>query len=282
MPRKIELWTTGGNGPGAGWDPWIELRSSDSGFSIWQLDSDHQLRNVKSFSQPLSWREATYALRASSKYGLQALDSDNGDDFFKRIDVDGLVPWQADMLRLAWVNYENTRNDVLVLLLNLDDDQIYKLWSALGSFVKPDALSKLRQFKDLQEQYGLMGLDLVERIAKELRLKKAPSLEEFLTEIDGVLERIDLAQAKAIEPFAIFINEITERFSRSLKASKNDIASPSQAEIAHQMHREKCEAFRNYLKDFVLKMRRQPEGEHDIPRVGKIDLGLLHVPHVSK
>ena len=129
MSRKIELSATGGGGPGAGWDARAELRPLNGGFVVWQLDADNRLRKVKTSSRPLSWREATKALRASSKYGLCADDSGDGDTIFKGIYVDGVVPWQADMLRLAWVTYEKTSDDVLKPLLKLPDDQIKKFGS---------------------------------------------------------------------------------------------------------------------------------------------------------
>lgn len=263
MSRKIELSTAGGGGPGAGWVARAELRPLNRGFVVWQLDADNRLRKVKTCSRPLSWREATKALRASSKIGLLAENADDGDTFFKGIYVDGVVPWQADMLRLAWVTYEKASDDVLKPLLKLPDDQIKKLWFALGSFVKPDALRKLRLFVNLQKTFGLVGVNLVKRIAKEIGLTKGPSIGTFVTTIDSVLERLEEAR---LEPFAAFIHETTERFSKSLETPRTFITG--------SIHLEKCDVVRKYLEDFVLRTGRQPKGKHEIPGVGKINLGF--------
>ena len=133
MSRKIQLSCTG-------WNARAELRPSDGGFAVWAVDADERFREVSRWPRPLSWREAANALRTTSQYGLHALGSEDGDEFFQEISVDGqVVPWQADMLRLAWVNYDDASDNVLEPLLKLDDDQIRELWSALGSFVELEA-----------------------------------------------------------------------------------------------------------------------------------------------
>jgi hypothetical protein len=193
-----------------------------------------------------------------------ALSAKDGEAFLQDIDVNGVVPWQADMLRLAWVTLEETRDDLLVPLLKLDDDQIRELWSHLGSFRVPAALEKLREFVKLQEEYGLMGLELVERVAKDIGLEKAPSLEEFLTMIDSIPDRIEEARALALQPFAASINEAVDRFSKLLP--------PPHSFITGMTYSEKCAAFQKYLEDFALKSGKELQGQHDIPGVGTVDL----------
>jgi hypothetical protein len=269
MSRTITLSCSGGRGgPGAGWSATAELRPTDGGFAVWQTDATGRLRRVKRCSRPLFWREAAYALRASSLYGLQAFSPDDADEFFQHIDVDGvLVSWQADMLRLAWITLEETSDDLLEPLLKLDDDELRELWSRLGSFRVPIALEKLREFVKLQEEYGLSGLELVERIAKDIRLEKAPSLDEFLHMIDSIPDRIEESRALALEPFAASINDTVDRFSKSLPQPHSFITGMT--------YSEKSLSFRKYLEDFVFKSGKEPEGKHDIPGVGTVDLGLL-------
>jgi len=171
------------------------------------------------------------------------------------------------MLRLAWITLEEASDDLLVPLLKLDDDQIRELWSHLGSFRVSAALEKLREFVKLQEEYGLLGIELVERIAKDIGLEKTPSLDEFLTIIDSIPDRIEESRALALEPFAASINDTVDRFSKSLPQPHSFITGMT--------YSEKCLAFRKYLEDFVLRGGKAPQGKHDVPGVGTVDLGLL-------
>jgi hypothetical protein len=267
MSRKIELSFTGG-GPGGGWNARVELRPFDGGFAVWAVDADERFREVSRWPRQLSWREAANALRATSQYGLQALGAEDGDGFFQGISVDGqVVPWQADMLRLAWVNYDDASDDVLEPLLKLDDDQIHELWSALGSFVEPAELGKLRQFVKLQEHYGLVGSGLIEHIAKERGLQKVPSYEDFLTMIASYLNTDEDARETALEPFAVNITKTTNRFSKTLDSPRSFITG--------MIYSRKTSALREYLEDYVLIFGKIPQGEHDVPGVGKIDLERL-------
>jgi hypothetical protein len=270
VSRTITLSCSGGGGPGAGWSATAELRPTDGGFAVWQRDANGRLRRVKRCSRPLLWREAAYALRASSLYGLHASSPEDVEALLQDVYVDGvMVPWQADMLRLAWITLEETNDDLLGPLLKLDDDQLRELWSHLGSFRVSAALEKLREFVKLQEEYGLSGLELVERIAKDIGLEKAPSLDEFLTMIDSIPDRIEESRALALEPFAASINDTVDRFSKSLPQPHTFITGMT--------YSEKCLAFRKYLENFVLKSGKQPEGNHDIPGLGTVDFGLLWV-----
>lgn len=87
-----------------------------------------------------------------------------------------------------------------------------------------------------------------------------------MTTIDSVLERLERLEEARLEPFAAFIHETTEKFSKSLETPRTFITG--------SIHSEKCDAVRKYLEDFVLRTGRQPKGKHEIPGVGQINLGF--------
>jgi len=191
--------------PGLEWVSEVEFRDLKHGYSIWRTDDNvplypsPRLIKVGGSRNQLSWREAVAWLMDLNEYPL--MDDSLVDD----ISVSGVLPWQADLLRIAWIRIENSYLQQLTFLMKFPDEEIEYLWDWHESFISREA------FCDFQ--------DLIETISWQENGLEGKSLRDIFNvgSIEELPDHGDLHNR---------LNEITEPLDHVIDSSSDQKETP--------------------------------------------------------
>jgi hypothetical protein len=257
---KFSLFCTYSSAPGCDWSAWIGFRETKKGFSMLAKFSDNgaRLKKVAESKRALTPRSAVDLLRNNSAFLL-------GGDFRSYIEIEGAVGYQADLLKLAWMNEEYPYHTVCSYLFGLADKDVERLANEIGKLCETSTLDWVSELLDsIDWCVGDASPDFVKleaSIAESHTPLKLNSLLEALREKKRIEDEeyekiVQETQAKRDKKLAPFRSDIT----KSIQSEMDKLPHPG-SYTAGLVYMQKQRRLTGRLEDFIITYNRFPS--HD-------------------
>ena len=133
----------------------------------------------------LNWRTIIEDLRTIDRIQL------NGDllDF---IQVTGVEPWQADLIKMGWCFEENPAEEQLSFLMELTDNDIQEIWKLGGPLTSLPTLEAINELSVVLAELDHRREHSINRIVEITGASYGGGIEQFLNSIQERIENLEV------------------------------------------------------------------------------------------